>query len=141
MEPLFERKEEEEYERAYIDSMYRFYGYGFWLVISRETGEVIGRAGFGHASFTNKNNEEESVLEMGYLIDKELRNQGYATEVCNMLIRYAKNNLEYDSLNCFIHPENEASASLCRKLGFKFDGEVNVKENKMNKYTLILDSH
>lgn len=31
IEPLYERQEEEEYQRAYIENMYGYYGYGMWL--------------------------------------------------------------------------------------------------------------
>ena len=49
MEGLYEdRKKEEEYTRAYINNMYRFYGYGMWLVIQKETGKIIGRAGLNN---------------------------------------------------------------------------------------------
>ena len=46
MEPLFEDpKQEEEYTKAYIKNVYGFYGYGMWIIESKESGQVIGRAG------------------------------------------------------------------------------------------------
>ena len=43
MEPLYPYEEEREYQQAYIEQMYRFYGYGMWIVCDRNTGELIGR--------------------------------------------------------------------------------------------------
>ena len=63
-EGLYERQEEEEYERAYINHMYRYFGYGMWLVFSKETGELIGRAGFEHHNLVI-GGKEELALEMG----------------------------------------------------------------------------
>ena len=48
MEPLYPYEEEREYQQAYIEQMYRFYGYGMWIVCDRNTGELIGRAGVEH---------------------------------------------------------------------------------------------
>lgn len=42
MEPLYPYEEEREYQQAYIEQMYRFYGYGMWIVCDRNTGELIG---------------------------------------------------------------------------------------------------
>ena len=36
MEGLYEYEEELEYQKAYIENMYRFYGYGMWLVLRRK---------------------------------------------------------------------------------------------------------
>ena len=43
MEGLYEYEEELEYQKAYIENMYRFYGYGMWLVFEKKTGTLIGR--------------------------------------------------------------------------------------------------
>lgn len=36
MEGLYEYEEELEYQKAYIENMYRFYGYGMWLVFEKK---------------------------------------------------------------------------------------------------------
>ena len=68
-EPLFDYEEEMEYQRAYINNMYRFFGYGTWLVFLKDTGELIGRAGLEHREYHG-----EIELELGYLIrEKDMR--------------------------------------------------------------------
>ncbi len=49
MEGLYpEVEEERQYVRDYIEKVYTFFGFGVWTVIERETGAVIGRAGFSY---------------------------------------------------------------------------------------------
>lgn len=113
MEPLYEREREEEYTRNYIDYMYYYYGYGMWIVRHRENGALIGRAGIGHRDVG-----DEVLMELGYMIAREYQNKGYATEVCQAVIQYAAKELGIAQLHCFIHPKNQVSMHLARKLGF-----------------------
>ena len=111
VEPLYDYETELEYQKAYIENMYGFYEYGMWLVFSRETGKLIGRAGLEHN-------------EMGYMIAPELWNQGYATEVCRFIIDYARENTDFEELYCRIDEKNTASVRLAKKLGFTNSGHM-----------------
>ena len=111
VEPLYDYETELEYQKAYIENMYGFYEYGMWLVFSKETGKLIGRAGLEHD-------------ELGYMIAPELWNQGYATEVCRFIIDYARENTDFEELYCRIDERNEASVRLAKKLGFTNSGHV-----------------
>lgn len=110
-EPLYDYETELEYQKAYIENMYGFYEYGMWLVFSKETGKLIGRAGLEHD-------------ELGYMIAPELQNLGYATEVCRFIIDYARENTDFEELYCRIDERNEASVRLAKKLGFINSGYV-----------------
>ena len=111
VEPLYDYETELEYQKAYIENMYGFYEYGMWLVFLKETGKLIGRAGLEHN-------------EMGYMIEPELWNQGYATEVCRFIIDYARENTDFEELYCRIDERNEASVRLAKKLGFTNSGHI-----------------
>lgn len=111
VEPLYDYDTELEYQKAYIENMYGFYEYGMWLVFSRETGKLIGRAGLEHN-------------ELGYMIAPEFQNQGYATEVCRFIIDYARENTDFEELYCRIDERNEASVRLAKKLGFTNSGHM-----------------
>mgnify|MGYP000122195521 FL=1 len=131
VEPLYDYETELEYQKAYIENMYGFYEYGMWLVFSKETGELIGRAGLEHN-------------EMGYMIAPELWNRGYATEVCRFIIDYARENTDFEELYCRIDERNEASVRLAKKLGFvrnaQIGNERNTDEFYMNVYFLVFIS-
>lgn len=134
MEGLFEREEEEEYTKAYIAGMYRFYGYGMWLVKDRFTDELLGRAGLNNLEI-----DGEAVLEMGYAIKVSCQRMGYATEVCEGIIDYARGaGLGYDKLHCFVREGNEASVALLKKLGFAFCKHIYRDGRKMPVYVLDL---
>ena len=129
-EPLYELPQEEQYTRDYIDKMYRFYGYGMWLVCDRKNGDLIGRAGFSHQDLG-----DEIVLEMGYIIGLPYQRQGYATEVCEKLIAFAREHLsDFGTLNCFVEPGNTASHGLMEKLRFERIGTVTIGEKMMVRY-------
>lgn len=133
-EPLYDRPQEEQYTRDYIDNMYRFYGYGMWLVCDRENGTLIGRAGFSHQDLG-----DEVVLEMGYIIGVPWQRQGYATEVCEKLLAFARTNLsDFGTLNCFVEPGNTASHGLMEKLAFERVGTVMIGEKRMVRYEMEL---
>lgn len=124
-EPLFPYEEEKDYQSAYIKNMYRYFGYGMWLVFLKETGELIGRAGLEHREI-----HEQTELELGYLIGRPYQAKGYATEVCRAIIMYAKEKTGFEQINCVIQKENAMSIHLAEKLGFshiedyELDGKV-----------------
>lgn len=137
MEPLYPWEEELAYEQAYIDNMYRFYEYGMWVVIEKSTGKLIGRAGLEHreypadedcgqtGTYDGRDKENARVvmeLEMGYAIAASYQNKGYATEVCQAILAYAGEYLDYPRINCLIDKENTASIRLAEKLGFTCHG-------------------
>lgn len=130
VEPLYDRPEEEQYTRDYIECMYRFYGYGMWLVYERENGTLIGRAGFSHQDLG-----DEIVLEMGYIIGVPYQRQGYAMEVCEKLLAFAREHLsDFGSVNCFVEPGNTASLALLHRLEFTSHGTVVVNGKEMLRY-------
>lgn len=134
VEPLYDRPEEEQYTRDYIECMYRFYGYGMWLVYDRESHALIGRAGFSHQDLG-----DEIVLEMGYIIGVPYQRQGYAVEVCGKLLAFAREHLsDFGSVNCFVEPGNTASLALLRRLEFTSYGTVVISGKEMLRYQKMI---
>ena len=128
-ENLYPYEEEKEFQLAYINNMYRFYGYGMWLVFSKETGELIGRAGLEHREY-----KAEIELELGYVIGAKFQRQGYATEVCEKIIEIAKTMTDFPRINCLIDAENVASIALAQKLGFHWCEDIQSDNRKMERY-------
>lgn len=102
--------------RAYIERIYRLYGYGQWAVLEKARGELIGRIGF---SFPTGG---EAALcadaSFGFLIRMDWRHRGIAAEVCEALVRYGFAELGFERISAEASPENAASDALLRKLGF-----------------------
>ncbi len=130
VDPLYEDREEEEaFIRSYIMNMYRFYGYGMWLAFLRDTGELVGRAGLNRREIGGV-----PVLEMGYLIGAGRQRQGYATEICQGILQYAKGATDFTEISCFIQAENIASIGLALKLGFSWREEAKLDGKIMQRY-------
>lgn len=133
MEGLYEdRKKEEEYTSKYIENMYHFYGYGMWLAVDKVTGRLIGRAGLN-----SLNLHGQPALEMGYVIAEEFQNQGYATELCQEILRFAENETGFEEVHCLIHKENKVSIHLAQNLGFIWQEELEVQGKLLQRYTKI----
>lgn len=134
-DPLYPYEEEKEFQCAYIENMYRYFGYGLWLVFSKETGELIGRAGLEHREY-----HEEIELELGYIIGSKYQGQGYATEVCKAILEYAKENTSFTRINALIEAGNVASEKLAEKLGFVHEEDFEVDSKIMRRYLLHSDN-
>lgn len=133
-EGLFEYEEEKTYQEAYINHMYRFFGYGMWLVFEKETGKLIGRAGLEHREIY-----DETELELGYLIGKKYQGQGYATEVCQAILEYAKENTDFPHINCVVQKGNDASIHMAQKLGFEYREDYDLDSKVMHRFVKDFD--
>ena len=130
MEGLYpEVEEERQYVRDYIEKVYTFFGFGVWTVIERETGAVIGRAGFSYR-------EGFDEPELGFTIGVPWQRRGYAEEVCRAVLAYGWSALEFQQVQALVEPENIPSVRLCEKLGFR-KGEV-VDVGKKEYYCFVV---
>ncbi len=126
---LYPYEEEKEFQRAYIENMYRYFGYGMWLVFSKETGALIGRAGLEHRDYNG-----ETELELGYIIGTPYQGKGYATEICKAILTYAKENTGFERINTLIEDGNIASEKLTKKLGFSHEEGFELDGKIMHRY-------
>jgi ribosomal-protein-alanine N-acetyltransferase len=107
-------------------------GFESWMIIKKDTGEVIGDIGF--KGF----NQKESNIDLGYGIVKEERRKGYAKEAAATLIRWAfsKEIVKEITASCLI--DNISSINLLKKFNFieikKADGMIywSLQNKKLN---------
>lgn len=111
---LYPAGEGRDYLEQYIQKVYPFFEYGIWTVVDRQSGEVIGRAGFRPGG--------DGVPELGYMIGVPWQRQGRAFEVCTALLTYARDELAFAKVRAVVWEENKASVALCRRLGFREEG-------------------
>lgn len=131
--PLLPYEEEKEFQRAYIENMYRYFGYGLWLVFSKDTGELIGRMGLEHREYHG-----EIELELGYMLSAKVRGMGLAEEVCKEILAYAKENTYFERIHTFIEDGNFSSEKLARKLGFEHKEDYVLDGKKIHRYCKML---
>lgn len=132
-------KESQEAFLAYKKFMYNFWEMGFWVICDKNSGEILGRAGFEPK---NRDGAKEAVIEMGYMIRKQYRKMGYAYEACRLVLQEA-HRLGIKKVYCCLDRQNEASAGLAKKLGFReervewsVEGEDKTKDMGWYGYSL-----
>ena len=128
----------EEEAKAYIRYMYGLYQCGMWVVLEKESGRLIGRAGFGIADYL-----PEAELDLGYLIDTPYRRQGYGEEACRAVLDYGRDWLELQRISAYVEEENQVSVHLLEKLGFQrqleFLCRVSGRKKQMYRYEKRLE--
>ena len=87
-------------------------------VVECATGSVVGGCGFKGAP------NEAGTVEIAYGIDKKHRGKGYASEAARFLVEHASKRAEVRSICAHTLPQNNASARVLTKCGFRNTGEV-----------------
>ncbi len=120
--------EEKDLFLSYIRQSYSFLGFGLWTVTSKKSGEIVGRCGLSTATDSFS---PDGRIELGYLIGKKWRHQGYALEACRAVLSYAQEELECGSVYALISRRNTASQRLAEKLGFHIESRYRDAENRL----------
>lgn len=122
-------EKQKSYLKDYIDKMYGYYEFGVWTVLSKETGEIIGRAGFSLR-------EGYELPELGFVIGEPWQRKGIAYEICSAILEYGWESYGFDEVQVLVMPENTASMNLCRKLGFIKEEKIREKKEEYAKLTI-----
>ena len=113
---------------SYLRCQYPFYGFGYYALLEKETGVLVGTAGFCNAAeeadqdtlvFEKVFPDGDGALDMGYHIFPEYRRQGYALEATRFLLRYAEEEECVRKVILRIRKENIPSLKLAGKLSFR----------------------
>ena len=87
-------------------------GYGNWAVERRADGVLLGRAGLWEP-------DGWPGLEVGWMLGRGAWGHGYATEAARSAMDWTWSTLDAARLISIIHPENDASANVARRLGMQ----------------------
>ncbi len=93
---------------------YEDYGFGWWAMELKETGEFIGDCGI-----TMQNIDGESLPEIGYHIHKNFWRKGYGKEATKAVRDWGFENTEFDCLYAYMHCANVASCATAEAIGMK----------------------
>lgn len=85
-----------------------------WLLFRKDTGECIGSAGLGIKDLTS--------IGGGYILARSAWGQGFATEAWQALVEWGKSQPNVKRIEAEHHPDNPASGSVMRKVGFSCEG-------------------
>ncbi len=104
---------------------------GLWCVILRATGEKLGTALLlplpidqSERAWDLLTDEgfPDGEVEVGYILKRSAWGQGYATEVCRRLLRFAFEETPLEEVAAVIDPENTASHRVLEKSGLVAEG-------------------
>lgn len=102
-------------------------GYGMWALELKQTGELVGRAGFldppGWPGF-----------ELGWLLAKDHWGKGYAIEAARVALGYAFDELHRDRVISLIRHGNVRSVRVAEALGERLVGETELLSGKVQVY-------
>ncbi len=85
--------------------------YGAYLVVERDTGQIVGTAGFQGPVM-------DGELEIGYGIVPSARRRGYATECLKLLVRFASTEPDVEILTAHTEEPNIPSQNVLLNVGF-----------------------
>lgn len=88
--------------------------YGGQLLISKETGEVIGQAGLLLQEINDR-----TEVEVGYHLIRKYWGKGYATEAAKLFLDYGFEYNAAPTIVSVIHPQNDMSKAVALRMGMK----------------------
>ena len=92
-----------------------------WAIVEKATGRLIGSISL---QADGKRPKIENARRIGYVLDENYWGQGYATEACRELLRYAFEELECPVISADLFPTNNKSKRVLKKLGFMPEGVI-----------------
>ena len=87
--------------------------YTIWLIIEKKTQAIVG-------SFCFHGEPENGVVEIGYGMHEDSRNQGFMSEMITGLLQWASLRSDIETIIAEIDNDNFASIKTLEKSGFKF---------------------
>ena len=110
-----------DHARATLDKFiahWERWGFGLWTVTLPD-GEIIGQAGAQHTTVAGRHE-----VELGWFIDPDHWNQGYATEMAREAVRVAFDELGLDNVVSFTVDRNAPSRAVMEKLGMTYERDI-----------------
>ena len=94
---------------------YKKYGFGFWAIVDKKSGEFIGDCGLSMQLI-----DGEWLPEIGYHIKPKYHNMGYASEAAQLVKAYGFKNYTFNALYGYTTEDNVASIKVMIKNGMSF---------------------
>lgn len=108
-------------------------GLGFWAVVEKETGEVVG----GGELVPLEGGPE---IEVGYHLRRDRWGRGYATELTRALLAYGFERLGLERIVAVAYPENRASHRVLLRAGLVHLGRRHAFGHDLEFFAIERDS-
>ena len=105
-----------------IVGSYNRFGFGLYMVETRESSESIGICGL-------IKREGMEDVEIGFAFLPEFWSQGFGVESAQAVMDYGRDELGLDRIVAIANPDNDRSFKLLEKIGLRFDRMIRLSEN------------
>jgi RimJ/RimL family protein N-acetyltransferase len=96
-------------------------GFSSWAVVERESGQIVGDAGFGVF-------EPTGDVELGYTLSRRFQGRGYATEAARACLDEGLRHLDVPRIIAAVDVENLASLRVAERIGMTRSDELVVHD-------------
>jgi len=93
------------------------WGYSWWSIFERASGELIGAGTIQHLG-----RDAANPLEIGWRLRQDKWRQGFASEAAQAMAAFAFETLNAPDLSAVCDPDNQASAQVMLRLGMTYRG-------------------
>lgn len=114
------------------------YGFGWWAVVLKESGELIGHCGLQFIHVT-------AEVEVTYGLAKAYWRRGLASEAARACLRYGFEQLKLDRIYALADPGNIGSHRVMERVGMRYDKTEYYKddlyEGDLIYYVILRDEY
>lgn len=104
-------------------------GFGLWAIEDKETGQLLGEAGF-HDLKRDIVPSIEGIPEAGWVLVPAAHGKGLATEIMTAAHRWSDKHFGGTKTVCIIDPENSGSIRVAEKCGYREAFRTSYKGSK-----------
>ncbi|MEP6646946.1 MAG: GNAT family N-acetyltransferase [Saprospiraceae bacterium] len=108
---------------------YADFGFGFWKVVLKSTGETIGSAGIAKRDYLDD-------VDIGFAFLPEFNGKGYAFEISEKILKHAQEVLGLKRIVAITTKDNHRSMNLLSKLGLEHEDEMVLDGTKLNLFSI-----
>ena len=94
---------------------YRKYGFGFWAIIDKNSGQLVGDCGLSMQHI-----DGEWLPEIGYHLNKKYHHMGYASQAAQLVKEYIFKNYYFDTLYSYTFENHLDSIKVMQRNGMSF---------------------
>lgn len=120
-----------QYLRERVTASYEKFGFGSWLVETKDTGEPIGICGL------IKRDALEDV-DLGFSFLERFRSRGFAFEAAQATLSYGWTVAKLPRIAAIVAPHNVGSIRLLEKLGLQFERKVCLQPDQPELLLLMI---
>ena len=107
------------------------WGYSWWSIFERDTGDFVGAGTIQHLG-----RDAANPHEIGWRLRRDKWHQGYASEAAQAMAAFAFETLGAPQLCAVCNPDNAASARVMQRLGMVYRGIERWYDNDCALYAM-----